>query len=494
MSLAKLEADLEATRATLEDEVRRLEERIRSLDHDLRAAVEARCQGLASELNRWHESLLDKVGARELSTELQAAQTKWEGADERLETGFRAEVVDLKNAADRALERLRTELIAIHRSRAEEPGRLAAQVQSPVPAAPPGPPEEPADRPKTIGIKEYIDSFNSSSARARGAVYVVAVASLVVFSTFWNVHPGSWLQERARVAREIEALVKKREDAQSEAQKKADAQPEAQKKADASRVAGTKPADAAESERRAAADGDADERIHRVLLDRVIEHRRLDWPGAARTYREKLEDLLYVQAYQVRIPFFGVTYDINDLGMFGGFAFFVVLMILRFSLARELANLRLAFREAAARGQVDDCFKLLSMGQVLTVPRHTDVTSNVFNRNLHRFLYILPVLILGMIMWHDITSLKSGLVFSTFNTVLTLIFSAGFFIINIILTYQCLDCSYRADKTWTRYGPDAYARVSPGPPGGAGASHLATSPAPKRTDLQPDRARPEGSD
>jgi hypothetical protein len=64
----------------------------------------------------------------------------------------------------------------------------------------------------------------------------------------------------------------------------------------------------------------------------------------------------------------GVRFQPNDVGLIGGFALFVMLMVLRFSLARESANLGLIVERAARMKQVGTMYDILSMGPVLSVP------------------------------------------------------------------------------------------------------------------------------
>jgi hypothetical protein len=514
LTVAELKAEFDSTHAEVRAEIRELGQRFEALDHELRREIEARLQLFAAEVDRCFETLADKVGARELGALLEAVQLRCEAAQASMRSSFHADLASLREHTVTSLKELRAELGNADGSRPKELLILAGNGHRlPLGGDLPLAPLE-SERRDVAPLKDFVDGVNGASARSRAAVYVVAVASLVVFSTFWNIHPGSWLRERVRVAREAEELVtqlaavsaeQKKNRAAGDAPESKLADSAAQTKLSAGNVHETTVAGRAEKKpgpadvgpgnlaanaapatplnpdghesnpstgttvtRQAsrgsgnplpATTADASDReIHQSLLTRMISERRLGWLDTARKYRESLEEQLYVQAYQVKIPFFGLSFDINDLGMFSGFAFFVVLMILRFSLARELANLRLAFSEATARNQLRDCFKLLSMGQVLTVPRSTGVTSNPFTRNLHRTLYALPVLILGFIIYHDVVTLKSGQLFSTFNTVLSLLLSAGFFMINLILTFQCIITSLDFDATWDKNTPSGEAQ------------------------------------
>lgn len=256
---------------------------------------------------------------------------------------------------------------------------------------------------RKIKTQEYVEFVNAASARVRYAAYVLAVTSLIVFSSFWNVHPGGWLSERLNLTRQLAQSYNKAPNGLTDSGLK--------EKAQLAKIP----------------NGDN-----------------------ARDRLTQLEKILYEQSYQAKIPFFGISYDINDLGMMGGFAFFIVLMILYFSLCRELANLRHAFKTAEARNELRDCFDLLSMGQVLTVPEGTGVNSNPFTRNLHRVLYTLPFFIQGMIVINDLDTIQVGMAYSKFNTLLTIASSSALYMVNTILICMCFYTSCQYDREWSQ--------------------------------------------
>lgn len=78
----------------------------------------------------------------------------------------------------------------------------------------------------------------------------------------------------------------------------------------------------------------------------------------------------------VKAPFFGIVFDINDVGLIGGISLICVLVMLRFSLSREIKNLNFAFKEAVAHGQLPDFYYELAMHQVLTIPEMRDEKRN----------------------------------------------------------------------------------------------------------------------
>jgi hypothetical protein len=74
-------------------------------------------------------------------------------------------------------------------------------------------------------------------------------------------------------------------------------------------------------------------------------------------------------ALLLRVPFFGVVVDVNDLGLLGGITFMILLVWYRLSLAREVDNLELYFAEMKGRAEEREFYNLLAMRQVFTVPR-----------------------------------------------------------------------------------------------------------------------------
>ncbi len=72
--------------------------------------------------------------------------------------------------------------------------------------------------------------------------------------------------------------------------------------------------------------------------------------------------------FTLHVPFFGIKFDVNDLGPLSGVAFSVILLIFKYSLSRESENLILCFKEFENTSELRTFYKLLSMHQVLTIP------------------------------------------------------------------------------------------------------------------------------
>ena len=72
-------------------------------------------------------------------------------------------------------------------------------------------------------------------------------------------------------------------------------------------------------------------------------------------YREQYKELYIAMVrtyadntFTIRVPFFGIGFDINYLGLLSGLGFVIVLVLFRFSITRELDNVKLSFRVAPA--------------------------------------------------------------------------------------------------------------------------------------------------
>ena len=185
---------------------------------------------------------------------------------------------------------------------------------------------------ESLDIDSYINASASSSKRGRNVLFVIVTASILVFTAYWNSRQQSWINSRVRVARYTVTWFPFSDAVKSTIQSHDDS----------------------------------------LKFDRAKAFAQLRGFNTIEEARRTLEELRRLQLEYVpflKIPFFGVIVDVNDIGVLGGFTFAVLLMLFRFSLARELENLTLLFKEAEKRGKLINTYKLLSMMQVLSVPK-----------------------------------------------------------------------------------------------------------------------------
>lgn len=93
---------------------------------------------------------------------------------------------------------------------------------------------------------------------------------------------------------------------------------------------------------------------------------------ALETFSQSMQRSAADTKYTVRAPFFGVAFDINDVGILGGLSLSIVLILLRLSLRNQIISLRIGFKKARASGQENDFYEILAARQTFVFPRLRD--------------------------------------------------------------------------------------------------------------------------
>lgn len=278
-------------------------------------------------------------------------------------------------------------------------------------------------------IQPYIEAAAGSGNRGRFVIIVIIVTSVVAFGGYWNSRQGAWIMSRIRTA---QAALKDWDSTAAHAQGLCQKGP-------------TEPA----------------------LRDFVSKY------GFCRS--DELRDWLFSlerartdYVLTLRAPFFGIVFDVNDLGILAGFTFSVLLLWFVVSVLREQNDLALAFRRARERRQLRMCYDLLSTRQVLTVPplldrpdeRQSPVRMAGLVILLPRFLLpregssiarrliLLPLIVQIAIVWHDNVTLDLGMLFQVGSTA-AVVFAEWFFLLVILaLTVSSLMISRQVDGVW----------------------------------------------
>jgi hypothetical protein len=182
------------------------------------------------------------------------------------------------------------------------------------------------------------------------------------------------------------------------------------------------------------------------------------------------------QVSQIQVPFLGISFDVNDLGMMGGFAFIVLLIWVNYSLWHHSTNLKLAFDLAEELGakELDDngrnrllyyTYQNLAMRQVLTIPpkpasiksaagkptaSETSVTEKVVSgiQKVSKLLYLLPFIVQAIIISHDWQTLHVGMQVNPSNARYVFNAEITFLFIIIILTVICFYMWTKTYDTW----------------------------------------------
>jgi hypothetical protein len=313
---------------------------------------------------------------------------------------------------------------------------------------------------QTDHLKPFMEATIASSARFRRVLIVVIVSSVLAFSAFWNARPGSWLNSRFEVTRTAHS-VQAREETAAELARRERELKEITKTMTAETSAGDKAALLKDQFRL----NEETQRLSQKLqeLDTYLASRDVEtakqWitrngitsSGQIEMLSEPLVRARTNHVVLIHIPFFGTAFDVNELGLIGGFTFVVVLMWFRFTLWREYYNLCSTF-EACGNNQQDfeACYKYLAMNQVLTVPP-TLFTREPRERpwgKIVRLLYLLPVLVQLAVVVNDCLTFHNGWLISKPNTIVSIAASVCFLALAALLTYWCFRLSAEIDREW----------------------------------------------
>ncbi len=152
--------------------------------------------------------------------------------------------------------------------------------------------------------------------------------------------------------------------------------------------------------------------------------------------------------FTIRVPFFGINFDVNDLGLLGGLALSVILFLLRYSLARELDNLTFSFRLSENENALQPFYHLLAMRQVLTIPPRTG-NEDVKRLNfIPKILLFFPLFVQTAVTLYDAYTMPVGFQISRAHSIFNFIFNLLFGMLLLWLTLECLNVWKKIDQVW----------------------------------------------
>ena len=182
-----------------------------------------------------------------------------------------------------------------------------------------------------LELSHYISVFNTSAGRVRYIMFIIMALSVTILVSQWNTTDWSWAQPRYKV------LLAVYQDA------------------------------------RPLNDQKANELVRKETDGRFATREEL--AETLREYRARLIERVFF----AQIPGLGVSFDINDLGLFSGIAYTLLLLLLVFSLMREHENLYLALfkvtrlhdherKRSNGESTANFLYHALAMGTVFTTP------------------------------------------------------------------------------------------------------------------------------
>jgi hypothetical protein len=316
----------------------------------------------------------------------------------------------------------------------------------------------PADNESIDYIKQYIEASAKSADRVRFVLFIMVTASVLTYVAVWNARSTSWSTSRLVVASDAQKFYNK-----DSGQLIPLSDDNAVREAVWSKFFSQDKFDHLESQDKKAEYLKNSEQAYqsaKLFIDRS-RHRFADLEHLKK-HVEYLERTRVEKVLNVNVPFFGIVFDINDLGIFAGITFVIILLLFRFSLLRELRNLRLVFVKTRTLEHLRLSYDILAMQQVLTTPLEID--QSLTKRKLKNFswwretfwnfvtkgLYLLPFLVQLRIFLHDIDTYENvkDVFPGTWNG---LFLSGTLLVMNALLTVLCLYLGWKVDKRWRRH-------------------------------------------
>lgn len=185
----------------------------------------------------------------------------------------------------------------------------------------------------------------------------------------------------------------------------------------------------------------------------LCEYRQFNTEEALFGHVRDLDRMRTERILMIPVFIFGVTFDVNDLGLFGGFAFSVLLLWLMCATSIELKNLRMVFKKAGQKREfLEFSYKYLAMNQMLTVPKSIsgmpEQKHRVFWNFIPNLLFVLPIIVQLLVILHDLATKNLGDMVNQINSLIGLLGGFLFFVIIAFLTYKCFKLVYETDKIW----------------------------------------------
>jgi len=167
------------------------------------------------------------------------------------------------------------------------------------------------------------------------------------------------------------------------------------------------------------------------------------------TFLMNMSRALVDTRFLVRVPFFGITFDINDLGSLSGIGFITLLVFFRLSISNELENLKLSFRHVRKLGKLAEFYRLLSMKQVLTTPYLPDRRVGWFHMYVPKLIYFLPLVVYFSVVMHDIDTNNLGFQIDNARTLFVLALDVVFLLVILALSIVAFQRTRDVDRQWS---------------------------------------------
>lgn len=260
--------------------------------------------------------------------------------------------------------------------------------------------------PEILTLKEYLETSSETSRRVRYSTVIVVVVSVLILAGLLNsLVNHSWIRNRIKYRQEYSQKIKDTINSVSfdcpialECDEKNDELYSYLKSystdnftIDEKDVLKSLPPMCGQDETNCLCKTTKEEKLQCLECSRDLNQKIL----------EHLTRLYVENVYIIRVPFFGVVFDINDLGLIGGIRLVLVLIILRLSLRSYIMSLRIAYKSSFSRNKLEqskreEFYEILATRQLFVFPQLFDenqeyyagMTEEIWNKSTVKKVYL----------------------------------------------------------------------------------------------------------
>ena len=265
-------------------------------------------------------------------------------------------------------------------------------------------------------IDFHVESFIKSSNLVRYSIIVITVASILLFVGHYNSRTDSWFNSRLKLAylamHEKVWLAKEGE------------------------LSGVK-----------------------ELARLWASSRQYQTEEEIKEHIKTLEDARTHRLLLLEVPFFGVSHDVNDLGIFGSIALSVLMIMLTFSMSRQHENLYLALwrvrriwdlenRNQSPTSHANLIYHTLAMSQQFSQPPSLARWKTRRFKRLSRVLLLSPLIVQTLSFIHDWNTRELGIIVNERATWTSLFIQAAALVVVFALTSICYMYTRSNELRW----------------------------------------------
>jgi len=153
--------------------------------------------------------------------------------------------------------------------------------------------------------------------------------------------------------------------------------------------------------------------------------------------------------YTIRIPWFGIHFDINDLGLFAGFFLNLFLLMLLYAVSLRYANLHSLFKVIHGIDIVEErqlVYNLATFSMILSLPKKSEV-SLIILRFVPYALFCFPSIVYVYLFFSDVATLEFVLGYYP-KLILQLLVELLFLVSLIVIIAYIIKFDRATDKLW----------------------------------------------